>query len=273
MSGSIEVEKDGAIAILRFVNADRALMDDGTEKAFGPALDTVENDSTVRAVILTGAHPGVFIRHFDLRVLVSRGRQLAARGMKFSVERPVPETPLHQSFRRIAESGKPYICAINGTAMGGGFELALWCDLRLAEDGPYALGLPEVNAGILSGAGGTQRLPRLIGVARALEFLMLGKTVGPPEAAALGLVHECVAGPVLPRAMELARQLAAKPPHALAHIKRLVQTAMNAPLADGLAVERTLFCDLMVSKDGLDAMSAIIAGQRGIENDDAGAKG
>jgi enoyl-CoA hydratase len=262
MSGTIAVEKDGAIAILRFVNDDRALMDDGTEAAFGPALDAVENDTAIRAVILTGAHAGVFIRHFDLRILEARGRHLVVRGKLFTPERPVPETPLHVAFRRIDESAKPYICAINGTAMGGGFELALCCDLRLAEDGPYALGLPEINAGLLPGAGGTQRLTRAIGPAAALEWLLLGKTVAPREAAARGLVHECVSGPVLPRALEIARQLAEKPPRAIAHIKRLVRMTAHASPENALAVERTLFCDLMTSPEALEAMAAINGGKR-----------
>lgn len=266
MGGSILIERNGALAILRFTNDDRALMDGGTEAALGPALDAVENDAAIRSVILTGAHPGFFIRHFDVRILEQRGRDLARRGKVFSLDRPVPETPLHVAFRRIEESAKPYICAINGTAMGGGFELALCCDIRLAEDGPYALGLPEVNAGLLPGGGGTQRLPRLVGVGRALELLLLGKTVSPREAAALGLVHECVSGPVLPRAVQIARQLAAKSPRAISHTKRLAHLAADAPLAVGLAAERTLFCDLLVSQDGLDAMATINSGKRDIRD-------
>jgi enoyl-CoA hydratase len=264
MAGRIDIEKADGIALLRFVNPPDGLMDDGTEAAFAPALDAVEEDPAIRVVILTGGTPGVFIRHFDVGLLERRGRALAQRGLTFSLSRPVPETPVHVAFRRIEDSPKPYLCALNGTAMGGGFEIALCCDLRLAEDGPYSLGLPEVNAGLLPGAGGTQRLTRLVGIARALELILRGKTVSPAQAAALGLVHEVTAGPVLPRAQEIARELATKSPRALAHIKRLVRGALDVPLSEGLAQERTLFCDLLVTPDSIERMAAVASGKRDI---------
>jgi len=261
MSGRVTVEKRGPSAILRFLNDDSGYMDDGTEVALGEAIDSVEADDSVRAVILTGGRLGVFIEHFDLCVLEARGRALAARGKTFNADRPVPETPLHLAFRRIEESGKPYLCAINGTAMGGGFELALCCDLRIAEDGPYKIGLPEINAGLLPGAGGTQNLPRLIGLGRALELLLLGKTVSPREAEALCLVHRCVSGSALSCALEIAGQLAAKPPRAIAHIKRLARAAQILPRDAGMSLERTLFCDLLVSPESIERMAALNAGK------------
>ena len=264
-SDRLLVSRDGAVAILRFANPPDGYMDDGTEAALATALDALERDDTARVVVLTGAQAGVFIRHFDVRVLERRARKMAERGMVFTVDRPVPETSLLASFRRIEESPKPFICAINGTAMGGGFELALCCDLRIAQDGPYSLGLPEVNLGLLPGAGGTQRLPRLIGVARALEIALLGKTVSPRDAATLGLVHECVPD-ALVRAIELAHELAAKPALALAHVKRLVRDALATPLAEGLAQERTLFCDLMRRPESIVRMSEMNAGRRDIRD-------
>jgi enoyl-CoA hydratase/carnithine racemase len=265
MSGSIEVEKNGPIAILRFGNPNRGLMDAGTEGAFDTAFDAVEQDEGIRVAILTGREPGMFIRHFDLALLSERGAALAAKGKSFSTERPVPETNLHRTFRRIEQSPKPYICAINGTAMGGGFEIALCCDFRLAQDGPYALGQPEINAGVIPGAGGTQRLVRLIGMARALDLLLTGRTVTPREALALGMLNECVEGPVLERALALAKTLAAKPPRAVAHIKRLVHLATSSTLDDGLAAERTLFLDLLVSGEARSRMAEILDGKREIQ--------
>jgi enoyl-CoA hydratase/carnithine racemase len=261
--GTIRIECDGPVATLLFSNPPDGYMDDGTEAALAVALDEVEGDAAIRAIVLTGADPGVFIRHFDVRVLEQRARKMAARGMRFAVERPVPETSLLASFRRIEDSPKPYLCALNGTAMGGGFELALCCDLRIAQDGPYDLGLPEVNLGLLPGAGGTQRLPRLVGTARALEIALLGRTVAPQEAARLGLVHECVAD-ARARATALARALAAKPAAAIAHVKRLVRGALATPLEQGLAQERTLFCDLMVRPEAIDLMHEMNAGARDI---------
>ena len=265
VSDRLNVSRDGAVATLRFANPPEGYMDDGTEVALAAALDVIERDDDARVVILTGGQPGVFIRHFDVRVLERRARRMAERKMSFSVDRPVPETSLLASFRRIEESPKPFICAINGTAMGGGFELALCCDLRIAEDGPFSLGLPEVNLGLLPGAGGTQRLPRLVGVARALEIALLGKTMSPRDAAALGLVHECVPN-ALVRARELAQELAAKPAAALAHVKRLVRGALAMPLVEGLARERTLFCDLMLRPEAIARMAAMNAGRRDIRD-------
>jgi enoyl-CoA hydratase len=162
---------------------------------------------------------------------------------------------------------KPVIAAINGLAMGGGFELTLACDLRIAEEGDYEVGLPEVKVGILPGAGGTQKLARLVGMPRALEMTLRGRTVSPAEALALGIVHEVVpAGTSVARAQEVAAEIATRSPKAVAHIKRLVRMTPETPLADGLALERTLFLDLLVSDDALDLMSRMNAGDLDIRN-------
>jgi enoyl-CoA hydratase len=243
----------GGIAVIRFANPPQGYMDEGTEAGLTTAIDQVEGDDAVRAVILTGAQEGVFIRHYDVRVLEARSRKMAARGMVFTPDRPVPEPALHRNLRRIETSPKPYIAAINGVAMGGGYELALACDIRLAQAGDYPIGLPEVNLGILPGAGGTQRLQLLVGQARALEYCLTGRTFTPQQAAEAGLVNACVASPVLDHALTMAQQMASHPPLALAHIKRLIRGALPDP--DRLATERTLFCDLMVR----DAAIALMA--------------
>jgi enoyl-CoA hydratase len=144
--------------------------------------------------------------------------------------------------------------------MGGGLEFALCCDIRIVEDGPYQLGLPEVTVGILPGGGGTQRLPRVIGTARALELMLLGRRLTPREAAAFGVVNELANGKALERAMEVAGQLAAQSPRAMAHIKRLARSATQTPIADGLKLERNLFMDLMTTDWAIDAMKAYVRG-------------
>src|SRR5262249_32618015 len=117
----------------------------------------------------------------------------------------------------------PAMAGISGTCLAGGFEFVLSCDLRIAEDGEYLIGLPEVNLGLLPGAGGTQRLPRTIGTPAALMHILMGDPVSPREAARQGLVHETVSGKALDRAMEIARRLSSYAPEAVAHIKRLVR--------------------------------------------------
>ncbi|GAB5471536.1 MAG: enoyl-CoA hydratase [Rhodospirillales bacterium] len=253
----IDVERIEDIVVWRFVNPPEGYMDDATEARLAEVLEDFESDPNARVAVLTGGQEDVFIRHYDVRILETRSRAMAERGLAFSTERPVPEPLLHRCMRRIEVSAKPYICALNGTAMGGGFELALACDLRLVQDGFFDLGLPEVNIGLMPGAGGTQRLPRLIGGAKALEMTLLGRTLSPREALACGLVIACTEGPVLPRALELARELAGKSPKALAHIKRSVRGALDLPPEQGLAEERTLFCDLMVDPEGLARMAAM----------------
>jgi enoyl-CoA hydratase len=249
------------IAVLSFSNPPHGYFDDAGERELLAQLDRIEADDSVRVVVLTGADEGVFVRHYDVGVLEERARAMAARGLRFSTERPVPEAGIHRSLRRIERSSRVFIAAINGVAMGGGYEIALACDLRLAQAGDYTLGLPEVNIGILPGAGGTQRLSRLIGQARALELILMGQVVGPVDAARLGMVNACVPGPVLPEALRWATRLAAQSPLALAHVKRLVRQAHETPIDQGLADERTLFCELMVSPEGIARMHAMNQGQ------------
>ena len=149
---------------------------------------------------------------------------------------------------------KPVIAAISGTALAGAFEFTLACDLRIAEDGDYLIGLPEVNLGLLPGAGGTQRLPRTIGMPAALMHILMGNPVSPREAERKGMVHETVSGKALDRAMEIARRLSTYAPEAVANIKRLVRNAVETPLAQGLALERNLFLNLCIAESALAHM-------------------
>ena len=252
------------VATLSFANPPSGTMDDASERELIEALERIDAEPELRVVVLTGAQPGVFIRHYDVGVLERRARAMAARGLAFDTARPVPESSIHVAQRRMEESPRIFIAAINGVAMGGGYEIALACDLRIAQEGEYPIGLPEVNIGLLPGAGGTQRLARLIGEARTLELILQGRTVGPREAARLGLVGECCEGPALARALEIANRLAGAHGRALAHVKRLVRGAFDRPLAEGLADERTLFCDLMVSQRTIDEMTAFNASGRSI---------
>lgn len=260
----IIIERDGAVLIARIGNPPDGYMNEETAEELVALLDLVEGDDDVRAIVLTGSLDGVFIRHYDVGLLERHGRAMAEKGLSFDRSRPVPESPFLQALARIQAMPKPFIAAVNGTAMGGGFELALACDLRLVQEGPFDLGLPEINIGLLPGAGGTQRLSRLIGEGRAVGMIMTGATVSPREAVALGIASQCIEGDVLPAALELAGELALKHPVALAHIKYLVRGSTGRDLAEGLADERTLFCDLMVNRDSIDLMGRMNAGEMAI---------
>jgi enoyl-CoA hydratase len=260
----LSIEREDAVAVVRFVNPPHGYMDSRTVEELGPATEALANDDAVRAIVFTGAHPGVFVRHYDVSELNALAKAQRSKGRTYSADRLVPERRLDRILERLETMPKPAIAAINGTAMGGGFEFCLACDLRYAERGPFALGQPEANIGILAGAGGTQRLAKLIGEARALEMNLLGRTVAPDEAAAIGMVHAAVDRPVMAHAMRTARRLAAQSPRALAHIKRLIRGAADRPLHEGLALERTLFMDLLVSDEAEPLLEGFVAGTRSI---------
>ncbi len=263
----IAVERRGAVAICTITNPPLGYMDSQTVPELDAVTRQLEADETVRAVVITGGLPGVFVRHYSVHELEELSLRLRAQAVRVDTNARVPERDLDHVFRRIEMMPKPVIAAINGMAMGGGFELALACDFRVAETGAYWLGLPEINVGILPGAGGTQKLARLIGTSRALEMTLRGRTVSPDEALRLGIVHELTpAGQALDRSIALASEITSKPATAVAHIKRLVRSAIATPIDDGLALERTLFLDLLVSDDALRLMHQMNEGSHDIRN-------
>ena len=155
----------------------------------------------------------------------------------------------------IAAVDKPVIAAINGLCMGGGFELSLACDLRIAGNSVTAIGLPETRIGIFPGGGGTQRLPRVIGEAKALEFILRGRSVTGQAACDMGIVHEAVADP-LARALEIALELSSRGAEGLAYAKRLTRAALDRPLSDGLIDERKCFATVMRTASAREGLRA-----------------
>ena len=141
----------------------------------------------MRVVVFTGGVEGIFITHFD----VSELSVLSSLDMPAEPPKAM-DMPHHRMQQRLQDLPKPVIAAINGRCGGGGCEFALACDLRIMAIGDFGIGLPEVGVGILPGGGGTQRLPRTIGYAKALEMMLLGKVVGAEEAERIGLVHKAV---------------------------------------------------------------------------------
>src|ERR1700683_3395891 len=148
-----------------------------------------EADENVRAIILTGGIEGKFITHYSVDELAQAAADPAECARTF----PILEAGFHRMLDRIMLMPKVVIAAINGDCMGGGYELALACDLRLAADGPYQIGLPEAVLGILPGGGGTPRLPRLIGRGRGLAVMLFGNVYHPREAERIGMVIRVLA--------------------------------------------------------------------------------
>jgi enoyl-CoA hydratase/carnithine racemase len=155
----------------------------------------------------------------------------------------------------IASAPKPVIAAINGLCMGGGFELSLACDLRIVGRDVTAIGLPETRVGIFPGGGGTQRLPRVIGEAKATEIILRGLTVDGPTAHQVGMVHE-VADDPLARALEIAAEFEGRGAEGVAYAKRLTRAALDRPLAEGLADERRSFVEVMRTASAREALRA-----------------
>ena len=210
-------------------------------------------DPAVRAVVLTGGLEGKFITHYsveELHALASQPAAVEAVGTSLTAG-------YHALLRSLRDLPKPVIVAMNGDTMGGGFELSLACDLRIAASGDHRIGLPEVSLGILPGGSGTQRLSRLIGAGRAIDFILRGRVCRPEEALALGLVHEVV-DDAAARAEELARALAAHSPVALAEIKRCVYQGSEVHLEAALEIESAAFLATMLSPEARERMGEYV---------------
>jgi enoyl-CoA hydratase len=216
-------------------------------------IGTAESDTGTRAIVITGGLEGKFITHYSVDELAAMAADPAECARVF----PEMEAGFHRMLNRLMLLPQPVIAAINGDCMGGGFELAMACDLRLAADGAFQIGLPEALLGIIPGGGGTQRLPRLIGRARALEVMLFGSVYSPRDAERMGMVNRVLAPETLmPFALLWARALAKRPPRALAAIKRAVHLGADRDLEAGLYIERCEMRDVMTSQDGRDFMNA-----------------
>lgn len=190
------------------------------------------SDERVRAVVLAGTGDGAFITHFSPEQILASIQDKDAVVRAGSVRSRLANGMLDS----LSELPVPVIAALDGDAMGFGLELALACDLRIAQAGDHLYGFPEVRMGILPGAGGTQRLARLVGLGRALDLVLRSRAVSPQEAHRLGIVSE-VAEDAVASALRIARELAQLPRLSIAVAKRALHRGIDAPLATGLAIE------------------------------------
>jgi enoyl-CoA hydratase len=243
----VALEVRGPVAVLTLDNPDKlnALSIEMLD-AIGRHLDEIEGDDAVRAVVITGAGEKAFAAGADIghmrEATVQEARDYAERG--------------HALFARIEAFPKPVIAAINGFALGGGCELVLACDIRLAAD-TARLGQPEVNLGIFPGWGGTQRLPRLTTPGFAKDLIFTGRHVRADEAHRAGLVnHVYPQAELLDRAVALGEEIAKKSPLAIAVAKGLVNESPDGDYADALARELAAFGDAFATEDQREGMAA-----------------
>jgi enoyl-CoA hydratase len=228
----VRYERTGAAAVLTIDRPERRnAVDPATADELLDGFRSFEADDDARVLVLTGAGDEAFCAGADLKSMAAAGTdpEIAAQWL---AERP--DGPL--GFTRLTSS-KPTIAAISGWALAGGLELALWCDLRVASE-TAKLGFPERRWGVPLIDGGTQRLPRIVGMGRGLDLILSGRIVEADEALAMGLVTEVVApGKELERALEMAEGLAAFPQETMLADRRSALEGFGLSLREGLALE------------------------------------
>lgn len=248
MYENILVDRDGALAFVTFNRPDKLnAMNRRTKEEVLAALDDLEGDDDVRVVIFRGAGEKAFVAGADIQ--------------EFADVRPMEQWDARRElgfYERIATFPKPTVAMIRGYCLGGGCELALACDLRVAAT-TAQIGQPEINLGIIPGGGGSQRLPRLVGPGKALQLILTGQRVDGAEARAIGLVEEAVPEEALEeRTRELGLRIAEKSPVALRLAKEAVRAAAETGLSAGLEHEATLFSLLFATEDKAEGVQAFL---------------
>jgi enoyl-CoA hydratase len=223
-------------------------LDRKTLEELEAALDGAATDAAVRAIVLTGGGEKAFVAGADIAAMSKLGPVEARRFAELG----------HRVIEKLEALAIPTIAAVNGFALGGGCELAMGCDLVYASEAAK-FGQPEVNLGLIPGFGGTQRLTRRVGIARALEMILTGDVYDAARAKAMGLVLEVLpAAELLPHARAQARKIAAKGPLAVAQAKRAVHAGADAALAIANELERQAFAALFGTEDAKEGMRAFL---------------
>ena len=241
-------QKDGSIAIITLNRPEvHNALDPQTWSELRAAIGECRCDPEVRVVIITGAGGKAFAAGADIRALRER---LALEVLKGEAQEVLNE---------IENLDKPVIAAIDGYALGGGCELALACDIRIATS-RSKFGQPEVNLGIIPGAGGTQRLTRLVGPGKAKELIFTGDIITAQEAKEIGLVNKVVDSPeeLLPAAKAMAQKIIQKGPVAVSLAKLAINTGANVDLRSGLAVERLAQTVAFYTEDRIEGTTAFL---------------
>ncbi len=237
----VSYERRGPAAVLTITRPERRnAVDDETADLLADGFRRFEADEDARALVLTGEGPEAFCAGADLKAFAERAAEFSGDDPQGAIDAWLdqrPDGPL--GFTRLAAS-KPTIAAISGWCLAGGLELALWCDLRIATE-DARLGFTERRFGVPLIDGGTQRLPRIVGIGRALDLILTGRVVEAGEARDWGLVNEVVApGRQLERALEIATGLAGFPQETMLSDRRAALEGIGLPFAEGLAREAEL---------------------------------
>ena len=245
----VKVAIEDRVAVVTIDHRPVNALDRQTLEELGQAIEALRSEPTVKAVILTGGGSLAFVAGADIKEVSQITSPQEAQAM----------AALGQTvFLKIARMPKPVIAAINGVCLGGGLELAMACHLRISGD-RARFGQPEINLGIIPGWGGTQRLPRLIGRAKAVEWILTGDVVTAQEASRLGLVNAVVPqDQVLKAAKDLARKLASKGAVAVTQALAAIDGGLDSPLEAGLAKEAEAFGKVAQSEDSREGVKAFL---------------
>jgi enoyl-CoA hydratase/carnithine racemase len=243
----VTVETDSAIATIRLNRPPMNALSAAVQADLVAAAAQVASDQAIRAVVLYGG-PKLFAAGADIKEMSAA-----------SYAQMLPDSArLQDALTAVARIGKPVIAAVTGYALGGGLELALCADFRILGESAK-VGQPEILLGLIPGAGGTQRLPRLIGPARAKDLIFSGRFVGAPEALAIGLADKVVPDDeVYSAACALAASYAAGPAIALAAAKQAIDRGLDTDLATGLELERLSFTGLFATQDAGAGMRSFL---------------
>jgi enoyl-CoA hydratase len=216
-------------------------------------LDEIESDEELRVLVITGAGDKAFVAGADVYEIVDREAKM---GRRVSKER-------QEIFSRIENLHVPSIAAVNGYALGGGLELALACSIRICSE-KAQFGAPEVKLGIIPGDGGTQRLPRLVGLGRAMEMILTGDFIDAQEACRIGLVNRVVPPEkLMSAAMELAQKIASRPPLAVRYAKEAVNRSQEGATGSGFALESFLHALSCTTEDKKEGVAAFLEKRKG----------
>jgi enoyl-CoA hydratase/carnithine racemase len=246
----ISTEQDGAVAVVTIDHPPVNALSAGLLEELEGELDRLDADPETRAVVLRGAGERAFVAGADISefpTLREAGSDNggSARGIQ-------------KLGARMDAADTPVVAAIHGWCLGGGLELAMACDVRVASE-DARLGQPEIKLGLIPGGGGTQRLPRLVGVGRALLLNMGGEPIDARTAYEWGLVEKVVPQQeLLDAALEIARTFAARSPHAIAVLRELARTTRDLPLEEGLRREAEGFRRCLASEDGQEGVTAFL---------------
>jgi enoyl-CoA hydratase len=246
----VEVRRDGAVGVVTINNPPVNTLGNPVLEALLGAVQSLQDDPGIRSLVITGTGEKAFASGADLPEFVQ---------MLDSPDEIAFHTSLtRRLFGTISELRPPVVAAVQAAAVGGGLELALSCDLIVADE-RARLGVPEVGLGLIPGAGGTQRLPRRIGAARAIELVLRGRLLKAADAERIGLVNEVAPeGSALERAVELAAEIASRPAVAVQAAKRAMRIGIGLPLNEGLDVEHDEFLGTLASEDAREGVDAFL---------------